>query len=134
MANQYTKKIRETWTNMNKRVSSTKANNFYRYGGRGIKCQWQTFEDFYNDMAATHFYGATLERIDNDGDYCKENCRWATRKEQANNTRRNRHFTIDGDTKTLAQWIDLSGIKSSTVRQRFYVYGWGIERSLGRVG
>ena len=85
----------------------------------------------YEDMASSWKQGLTLDRIDNDGNYSKENCRWADRKTQNNNTRRNRYITINGVTKTLSEWCEHSSLKSSTIRQRYYVYKWSIEKSLG---
>lgn len=58
----------------------------------------------------------TLDRIDVNGNYCKENCRWATRKIQANNTRKNHYITINGEVKTLTQWVEFYSIAPSTVK------------------
>ena len=60
-------------------------------------------------------------------------CAWASRREQANNRRSNRVITLGGSTKTLEQWIRDRGLKSSTVRQRIYAYGWPVERALGDI-
>jgi hypothetical protein len=87
---------------------------YYRYGGRGISvCErWRDFENFYADMGDPP-EGLTLDRIDNDGDYCPENCRWASRKEQAESRSTTRFFTANGLTLSLRGWADRWG---STVR------------------
>lgn len=73
----------------------------------------------------------TIDRIDNGGPYAPENCRWTTQKEQSNNTRRNHLVTAFGQTKTLAQWSEETGIASATIRRRLE-RGWSAEESLSR--
>lgn len=125
------KHLKWAWNNM-KRRCTTNTKDAHRYIGRGISYdpKWESLAGFCADMGETYEIGLSLDRIDNDKGYSADNCRWATRKEQANNTGRNRLFTIKDETKTLAQWCDESIVKSSTIRQRLYVYGWSIERAL----
>ena len=127
-------KIRNIWYCMIHRTTNPAHSEFARYGARGIAVcdEWHSFDRFYLDMKDGYMPGLSIERIDNDQGYSLENCRWATKKEQANNRRTSKFFTIDGVTKTLAQWIDESGLKGSTVRQRLYAYGWTIERALSK--
>lgn len=134
MANLDTEKrkhLKWAWANMKKRCTYP-TKDAHRYIERGISYdpKWESLAGFCADMAATYKLGLSLDRIDNDKGYSADNCQWATPKQQANNTGRNRHFTINGQTKTLAQWIDTVSAKSSTVRQRFYVLQWSIEDSL----
>ena len=117
-----------SWIHMIDRCNNPYSSDYKRYGAREIKIDpsWLSFEQFTLDMKITHKKGLSLERIDNNGNYCKENCRWATKREQANNRRTSKWITYKGATKTLAQWIELLKLKSSTVRQRLYVYKWNI--------
>ena len=134
MANTHRRKLLTRWIDMKRRCYNPERKDYPRYGGRGITVcdRWlQSFDNFYQDMADGFRDGLTLDRIDYDGSYSPENCRWLSTKEQNNNTRRNRNITLNGETKTLQQWIEFYDMKSSTVRQRFYVYGWSIKRSLG---
>jgi hypothetical protein len=83
-----------------------------RYSGRGIVvCErWKDFSNFLNDMGDRP-EGMSIDRIDNNGHYEPGNCRWATAKQQARNTSRNRWLTFNGETRVVVEWMDLSGIK-----------------------
>lgn len=119
-----------SWYNMKSRCNNPNYKNFHLWGGRGITYDksWEKFDNFAKDMASTYKNGLSLDRIDNDGNYCKENCKWSTSKEQNNNRSDNRMIQYRGIKKTLAQWVEYLGLRSSTVRQRFYVYKWDIEK------
>jgi len=73
------------WCNMKNRCNDPKNKNFHRYGGRGITYdrKWEDFTGFWEDMQEGYFGKGTLDREDNDGDYCKSNCQWITRKENS---------------------------------------------------
>jgi hypothetical protein len=103
---------------------------FALYGGRGIKVcdRWRTFANFFADMGTAED-GMTLDRINSDGDYEPSNCRWATMKEQQNNRCNTRHLTVNGETKTVGQWADVSGLKTSQINARL-AKGWTAERAL----
>ncbi|MFA6790412.1 MAG: hypothetical protein WCR65_02440 [Parcubacteria group bacterium] len=119
-----------TWHHMRERCYKKNCKKFDYYGGRGIsvcKC-WDKFENFYKDMGEKP-KGMTLDRIDNNGNYCKENCRWATYKEQANNKSNNRIIKYNGEKKTLSQFADDFGIKQNTLLYRIK-RGWNIKRAL----
>lgn len=82
-------------------------------------------------MGPTYKNDLTLERIDVNGNYDPSNCKWVSKQAQQRNKRNVRKFTIGGITKTLPEWVERSSIKRSTVAQRYYVYGWPIDKALG---
>lgn len=99
----------------------------HNYKGRGIEvCQeWRHSFEAFRDWALANGYqdNLTIERKNTDGNYCPENCRWATMKEQQNNRRNNRVITYNGKTQTLAMWADETGIRAETIRWRIKA-GW----------
>ena len=127
------------WQHMKKRCNQKDDQNYPLYGGRGIEVskRWQEFENFMEDMYESYKehikkFGKNntqIERVDNNKGYNKSNCKWATRKQQANNTRTNRFIKYNGKRQTLAQWSREKDIKYPTLRSRLD-NGWSIERAL----
>ena len=118
-------RVYEIWASMRKRCHSPGGKTFQRYGTRGIVvCErWRaSFEAFYADMGEPPD-GMSLERIDNNGPYAPENCRWATAKEQQRNRRNTIRLTLDGVTKPLAEWAEVIGISPITLSTR-WKRGW----------
>lgn len=115
-------KLWSKYYSMKERCTSEKYSLYHRYGGRGIKVckEWdESFESFVQWAINSGYKdGLTIERIDNDGDYCPENCRWATPTEQANNRSTNRIVTVNGKDDTLANWVRKTNASYCYVRDR----------------
>ena len=121
------------WSGMMSRCSNEEDRYFKDYGGRGISVckEWESFDNFA-DWALSNGYAdnLTIDRIDVNGNYCPENCHWATWKEQANNTRRNRYFEFNGEKKTLSQLADKYNINYRLLHERVVTEGWDLFRAL----
>lgn len=107
------------WAAMKKRCNNPADPSYHNYGGRGIRvCErWEWYDNFIADMGPRSD-GMTLERLDNDKDYSPDNCVWTTHKHQHNNKRTNVTATINGETLTLAQWAERSGLSYTTIVAR----------------
>ena len=110
------------WQGMKNRCYNKKSNRFTRYGGKGIKVcdEWlNDFQNFY-EWAINNGYSETLtiDRVNNNGDYCPENCRWCDYTEQSNNRSTNRFIEYKGERKTIANWSKVTGIPRSTIWNR----------------
>ncbi len=125
------KPTRNTWKSMIERCYNTSHKFYPIYGGRGITVHesWKlSYDSFTSDMGIRP-EGKSLDRINSDGNYCPNNCRWATQKEQCRNRRVNRRISINGTSKTIAEWTELSGLSDGTIDQRIK-RGWSEDRLL----
>lgn len=122
-------KIMRTWQSILTRCNNPHFLHFPNYGGRGIKVLWNTFEEFERDMGSTCKDGLSIGRIDNNGHYCKENCRWETPLQQMRNTRLNHFLEWNGERRTISEWAELTGICYETLCSRIR-YGWDTHKAL----
>lgn len=120
-----------SWTGLIQRCYNQKDKNYLNYGGRGITVcrRWlDSFENFLADMGVKPA-NKTIDRNNNDGNYEKSNCQWATCKEQARNRRTNLLITHRNKTKTVVEWAEKLGINYNTLYDRIY-RGWSAEKAL----
>ena len=126
------KRLRNIWSNMKRRCHTVTNNRFSWYGAKGISVcdEWRHHFKPFHDWAMSHGYTdeLTIDRIDNNGDYCPENCRWVTYQEQCNNTSRNVLVIFKGERKTLSEWSRVLGIQYGTLATRIR-RGWSSERA-----
>lgn len=124
-------KIYSVWKSMRRRCGNPDAADYYLYGARGIKVcdRWQTFANFYADMGNLPFDGAQIDRIDTDGDYCPENCRWTTATENMRNRRMNHFITYQGETRCITEWEQIKGLPRDRINMRLKA-GWSLEKAM----
>lgn len=124
-------RLYHTWQNMNRRVFDTKDKSFNHYGGRGITIctKWLSFEGFYEDMEQGYTNDLTIDRINNDGNYEKSNCRWVTQQEQVNNYSQNDIHTFNGVTNNLTRLCELNNKNVGLVKCRLQ-HGYDIDTAM----
>jgi len=121
----------KSWSMMKVRCTNKRNAAYPRYGGRGIKIckRWFSFENFFADMGRRPSAKHSLDRIDNNGDYTPNNCRWATAFEQGKNKRNNKIITFNGKSKCISEWEKITGIKRRTIQARL-MHGWTVKNAL----
>lgn len=116
-------RLYQEWQGMKDRCFNKNNARWERYGGRGITVceEWRNDFQSFCDWATANGYrdDLTLDRIDNDGNYCPENCRWATQRQQSRNRRTNIDVTIGNSTRTLMEWCEIFGLEYKTVYARY---------------
>lgn len=119
------------WKSMLARCEQPSVESYHLYGGRGIKvCErWHQYDNFLADMGVRPSPTHSIDRINNDGDYEPNNCRWATRREQVENTRITKRYLYRGDNCTTRRLHEISGIKMATIRFRLN-HGWTVEEAV----
>jgi len=122
------KRLYHIWRFMKERCYDSKSKTYARYGGRGIKIcdEWKTSFETFKTWAKSNGYSEklTLDRIDFNGDYTPNNCRWADYFTQENNRSSNVRITINGETHTITEWGRIKGISGQTIWARLFVYKW----------
>ena len=119
-----------SWAGMIARCTNPKHSSYRRYGGRNISVckQWFDFVNFLADMGEKP-QGRSIERRDRHGNYEPKNCYWATPTQQARNKSNNTLLTLNGKTKTIAEWAEITGLHYSAISYRIH-HGWSHERAL----
>lgn len=134
----YSHRLHTIWTHMKQRCYNENADNYERYGGRGISVceEWKNDYPTFYKWALSNGYAdnLTIDRIDVDGNYEPDNCRWANNETQQLNTRRGKKYlwTIDGETKHALEWCKHFGISLGTAKYRVNVMGLSPKEALTR--
>ena len=123
-----------SWAGMKARCTNPKHRSYARYGGNNITLcdEWYNFNNFLKDMGEKP-KGTSIDRVDNTLGYFKENCRWATDRQQAINKRNTRYITFKGTTKTISEWSEITGIPVPSLSYRVHHGFIGDEIILGKL-
>lgn len=124
-------KLHRVWDAMIQRCTNPNTSGYKYYGGRGIKVcdDWFDYQKFYRDMGDPP-KGMQIDRIDNNGNYTKSNCRWATAKTNQRNKRDNHKIKYKGKELCLEEWAEVTGQKANTILTRLR-RGWSVGEALG---
>lgn len=131
-------RLYDVWSRMKSRCYNPDSSDYPNYGGRGISMcdEWRDSFQTFETWSVAEGYDAdapkgqcTIDRIDNNGNYCPDNCRWVDNKTQSLNRRTNRLITYKGETKTLEEFSQEYGLKRATIARRLDA-GWEVERAL----
>lgn len=127
-----TSKTYNAWKHIKERCLNQNCKEYKYYGERGITiCQkWLEFLNFLKDMGEPPTKNHTIDRKNNNRNYCKSNCRWATKKQQMRNTRRNHLITAFGKTQTMVEWTEEIGISYIALSNRINKCGWSPIKAL----
>lgn len=121
------------WNNLKNRCTNPNVPGYENYGGRGIKVcdEWIEFSNFIRDMGKRPTVNHSIERINNDGDYCKENCKWATKSDQVRNRRSNIIVEYQGEKRILKDLAKEVGLNYQLIQRRMNK-GLSIEESISK--
>lgn len=128
------RKTYQAWRNMIRRCYDPSVDSYELYHSRGIKVcvKWRKdFNSFYEDMGSAP-KGFQLDRINNDGNYEPNNCRWVSPKQNCNNKRSNKLLTAFGKTQSAEMWANEYGLSGKVLRQRLDRDGWSIEEAISK--
>lgn len=131
LINNRTTKVYQTWNSLIQRCTNPKNPSYTTHGGRNISVcsRWKKFENFLEDMGEPPTDKHQIDRIDNNGNYCKLNCRWCTSTVNNRNKRNNRRITYNDKTQCLSEWAEEIDICRVTISNRLK-RGWSIEKAL----
>lgn len=131
--NQSHTKLYHIWSGIKNRCTNPNFKGYKYYGAKGISVceEWMNSFESFRDWALDNGYeeNLTIERLDNNLDYCPSNCKWATRKEQSRNRSSNIKITYNGETKILTEWCEELGLEYKRTHNRIYKLGWTYEKA-----
>lgn len=113
---------------MKARCSNPNRKDYEKYEKRGFSAEWKEFDAFLEDMGERP-HKTSLDRINNEKGYSKDNCRWATHKQQCRNKTTNNYISYNGETRALMEWCDILGLKYHTIRERIFVRNWSVKKA-----